>query len=115
MLYEKLSDTMQAMVDVYAEKVRDLPWPRTSDLIGEATGHFRDEYEGRQARVAALGFMTAVLERLEVVEVDDPHQACLFTLSLNPEHRRLADLYLEKNPQVREVLEAELEGDLEVN
>lgn len=110
MLYEKLSDTMQEMVDIYAEKARSLPWPRTSDLIGEATQHFQEEYSGRQARVASLGFLTAVLERLETGEVTDPHQACLFVLSLNPEHRRQAELYLEHNPEVRELLDAELKG-----
>lgn len=111
MLYEKLSETMQEMVDIYADRARSLPWTQTSDLIGEATQHFQEEYSGRQARVASLGFLTAVLERLAPKEVTDPHQACLFVLSLNPEHKRLAELYLDQNPEVRALLDAELDAE----
>jgi hypothetical protein len=115
MLYEKLSEPMQEMVDHYAEKARTLPWTQTSNLIGEASKQLSEEFTGRQARVASRGFLTAVLERLEPAEVNDPLQACLFTLSLNPEHRRMADQYLDQNPEVREMLDAEMDEDLPVN
>ena len=58
-------------------------------------------------RLASKGFLTAVIERLEPGEVNDPHQACLFTLSLNAEHRAMADGYLADHPEVWALLEGD--------
>ena len=105
MLYEKLNADMQRTVDEFAERIRPLPWARRSDLLVEASRPFADQFEGAAARLASKGFLTAVIERLEPQQVTDPHQACLFTLSLNPEHRAMADRYLADHPEVRELLE----------
>ena len=63
--------------------------------------------EGGAARLASKGFLTAVIERLEAGEVDDPHHACLFTASLNAEHRAMADGYLADHPEVWALLEGD--------
>jgi hypothetical protein len=105
MLYEMLNPDMQRTVHEFAERLRPLPWARKSDLLVEASRPFADQFEGGAARLASKGFLTAVIERLEPGEVDDPHQACLFTLSLNAEHRAMADRYLADHPEVRELLE----------
>jgi len=114
MLYEKLNDEMQEMVDQFAGRIRSLPWRRRSDLLAQAALPFVDEFDMDAARLASKGFLTAVLERLAPNEVDDPHQACLFVLSLNPEHREMADRYLEAHPEVHQALRYELEDDLPV-
>ncbi|HEX4953026.1 MAG TPA: hypothetical protein VF017_06495 [Thermoanaerobaculia bacterium] len=107
MLYEKLNPDMQRTVDEFTERIRPLPWSRKSDLLVEASQPFADQFEGDAARLASQGFLTAVIERLVPGEVDDPRQAVLFTLSLNAEHRALAERYLAAHPEVRELLEAE--------
>jgi hypothetical protein len=111
---EKLNPDMQGPVDGFAERIRPLPWARKSDLMVEASRPFADQFEGDAARQASKGFLTAVIERLEPGEVDDPRQACLFTLSLNTEHRARAERYLAEHPDIRELLEGdgtEAEGD----
>ena len=110
MLYEKLNPDMQRTVDDFAERIRPLPWARRSDLLVEASRPFAGQFEGAAARLASKGFLTAVVERLEPREVDDPHQACLFTLSLNAEHRAMAERYLAEHPEVRELLEDDRSG-----
>lgn len=114
MLYEKLNDEMQEMVDHFAGRIRPLPWRRKSDLLAQAALPFADEFGGDAAQLASKGFLTAVLERLEANEVDDPHQACLFVISLNPEHREMAGRYLEAHPEVHQAMRYELEDDLPV-
>lgn len=105
MLYEKFNPDMQRTVDEFTERIRPLPWARRSDLLVEASRPFADQFEGEAARLASRGFLTAVIECLRPEQVDDPRQACLFTLSLNAEHRAMADRYLTAHPEVRELLE----------
>ncbi len=105
MLYEKLNSDMQRTVDEFTERIRLLPWARKSDLLVEASRPFADQFEGDAARLASMGFLTAVIERLGPEQVEDPRQACLFALSLNAEHRAMADSYLAAHPEVRELLE----------
>lgn len=109
MLYEKLDPEMQEMVDTYAERLRDLAWPRRSDALAEASRPFGEalgeEHGDDKARLAGRGFVTAVLERLADDEVDDPHQAVLFRLSLNPNHRAAAEAFLADHPEVRELVD----------
>ena len=107
MLYEKLNPDMRRTVDAFAARIRHLPWPRKSDLLAEAARPFADRFREEEARLASKGFLTAVIERLDPDEVSDPHQACLFTLSLNPEHRIMADLYLVEHPEVRRMMAEE--------
>lgn len=113
-LYERLNPDMRRTVDEFAARIRDLPWPRKSDLLAEAVVPFADRFGGDEARLASMGFLTAVIERLGPEEVNDPHQACLLYLSLNPEHRIMADLYLVDHPELRQLLdvdEDDLDGD----
>ncbi len=110
MLYEKLNPDMQRTVDEFTERIRPLPWARRSDLLVEASQPFADQFEGDAARLASKGFLTAVIERLAPEQVDDPRQACLFTLSLNAEHRAMADRYLATHPELHELLERDRAG-----
>lgn len=105
MLYEKLNPEMRRTVDEFAEQIRPLPWARRSDSLAEASRVFGERFDGESARLAGKGFLTAVIERLQPLAVDDPHQACLFTLSLNAEHREMAERYLADHPEVRALLD----------
>ncbi len=119
MLYEKLDPEMQEMVDTWAERLRDLAWSRRSDALAEASRPFgealEDEHGDDKARLAGRGFVTAVLERLPEDVVDDPHQAVLFRLSLNPFHRAAAETFLADHPEVRQLVDEALGDDPEVN
>lgn len=110
MLYEKLNDEMQEMVDTYAERLRDLPWARRSDALNQAAVPFGETFGPDQARLAGKGFVTAVLERLEEEDVTDAHQAVLYRISLNPQHQAAAEDFLARHPEMREVVERELGG-----
>lgn len=105
MLYEKLDPPMREMVDTWAERLRDVPWARRSDLLAEAARPFGERFTGEQARTASRGFVTAVLERLGEDEVTDPYQASMYHLSLHPAHRAAALDYLEKHPEMKEAVE----------
>ncbi|MEA2562223.1 MAG: hypothetical protein QOH06_3727 [Acidobacteriota bacterium] len=108
MLYEKLNGDMRKMVDQYAQKLRPLDWNRRSDLLVQASLSFGEEQAPDKASLASRGFVTAVLERWAAPEVDDPRQALLYLTSLNPDHQALAKDYLDKHPEMREVVEREL-------
>lgn len=124
MLYEKLNTEMKEMVDRYAERLRTLDWRRRATLLAEAALPFGDDLAPDKARLAAQGFVTAVLERLaagnagkagdmepgdmEMEEVDDLDQARLFLLSLDRGHQALARRYLDENPEARAALEQEI-------
>jgi hypothetical protein len=108
MLYEKLNGDMRKMVDRYAQKLRPLDWNRRSDLLIEAALPFGEELAPDKASLASRGFVTAVLERWDAPEVDDPRQALLYLTSLNPEHQALAKDYLDAHPEMREIVEREL-------
>ena len=112
MLYEKLNPEMKKLVDDWARRLQGYDWRRRSERLAEVSLPFTEELEPKKARLAAAGFVTGVLERWEVQEVDDPQQARLYLLSLNPEHRALAEQYLEEHPEERAAIEAEVgEGD----
>jgi hypothetical protein len=110
MLYEKLNTEMRRMVDQYARRLRPLAWNRRSDMLAQASLPFGEDLAPEKARLASRGFVTAVLERWGSPEVDDPRQACLYLASLNPDHRGMAQRYLEANPEMREAVERELGG-----
>ncbi len=111
MLYERLNNEMRSTVDHYALRLKPLTWQDRTCLLAEATHPFEEQFEGSAAELAARGFLTAVLERLdspEVTEVDDPHQAYLLSRSLLPAHRTLAEQFLSENPDLKWVVEEEL-------
>ncbi|MFN7961800.1 MAG: hypothetical protein U0002_11055 [Thermoanaerobaculia bacterium] len=98
MLYEKLDQEMQWTVDEFAGRLRPLSWESRTNLLERTASPFAECFTGREASLATQGFLTAVLERLVPLEIDDPLGAYLLSLSLNPEHRALADAYLEEHP-----------------
>lgn len=107
MLYEKLNPEMKKMVDDYARRLRIYDWERRSELLAEVSLPFGEELDPRRARIAAAGFLTGVLERWNLQEIEDLHQARLYLLSLNPGHRALAERWLEEHPEERGVIEEE--------
>ena len=110
MLYEKLNTEMRRTVDQYARRLRPLAWNRRSDLLARASVPFGEGLAPEKAKLAARGFVTAVLERWGSPEVDDPRQACLYLASLSPDHRGMAERYLNAHPEMREAVERELGG-----
>lgn len=107
MLYEKLNPEMKSMVDDYARRLKVYDWRRRSELLAEVSLPFGEELDPRRAKLAAAGFLTGVLERWNLQEIDDLHQARLYLMSLNPEHRALAESWLEENPEERAAIEEE--------
>jgi len=110
MLYDKLNAQMRRTVDEFASRLGPMTWNRRSDLLADAALPFADDFEPDMARLAAKGFMTAVLERWDDPIVVDPRQACLYMNSLNPLHRAMAAEYLSEHPHVRDMVEGELGG-----
>lgn len=111
MLYDKLNSQMRRTVDEYAARLGPLAWNRRSDLLADAARPFVEDLAPEQARLAAKGFMTAVLERWGDPIVVDPRQARLYMLSLNPTHRAMAAEYLHAHPHMRALVEGELRGE----
>lgn len=111
MLYERLNPEMKATVDSYVARLQVLDWRGRANLLTEAARPFGEDLPPDKARIAARGFITAVLERLEETEVTDSRQALLYLTSLHAEHRAMADHYLEKHPEVRAEVEAGLDGE----
>ncbi|HEX4961696.1 MAG TPA: hypothetical protein VF173_12705 [Thermoanaerobaculia bacterium] len=109
MLYEKLNPEMKRMVDDWARRLQVYDWGRRGELLSEVSLPFGEELDPRRAKLAAAGFLTGVLERWNAPEVEDPRQARLYLTSLNPEHRALAERYLDDHPEER----AALQGDLD--
>ena len=109
MLYEKLNPEMKKLVDDWARRLQVYDWGRRSEMLSEVALPFTEDLEPRKARIAAAGFLTGVLERWDVQEIDDFRQARLYLMSLNPEHRALAEQWLEENPEAKSALEAEVE------
>jgi len=107
MLYEKLNVEMKKMVDDYALRLQIYDWSRRSELLAEVSLPFGEELDPRRAKLAAAGFLTGVLERWNVMEIEDLHQARLYLLSLNPEHRTLAERWLDEHPEERAAIEEE--------
>lgn len=105
MLYDKLNSQMRKTVDEFAHRLGPMAWNRRSDLLADAALPFADDLEPEMARLAAKGFMTAVLERWDDPTVVDPRQACLYMISLNPRHRAMAAEYLSAHPHVRDLVE----------
>lgn len=107
MLYEKLNPEMKKMVDDYSRRLRIYEWRRRSELLAEVSLPFGEELDPRRAKLAAAGFLTGVLERWDLQEIEDLHQARLYLMSLNPEHRALAERWLEEHPEERAAIEEE--------
>ncbi|HEX9945307.1 MAG TPA: hypothetical protein VGG03_25130 [Thermoanaerobaculia bacterium] len=107
MLYEKLNSEMKRMVDDYTRRLQIYGWGRRSELLAGVSLPFAEELDPRQARLAAAGFLTGVLERWGLAEIEDFHQARLYMMSLNPEHRALAERWLDEHPEERAAIEAE--------
>lgn len=108
MLYEKLNHEMRETVDQYVHRLAPLSWQRRTNVLAEASDSFAEEFDMGSAELAARGFVTAVLERLNAGEIEDPHQAYLFSLSLIPAHQILAEEYLSENPELRELIDREV-------
>jgi hypothetical protein len=111
MLYDKLNAQMRKTVDEFASRLGPMTWNRRSDLLADAAVPFAEDLEPDLARLAAKGFMTAVLERWDDPIIVDPRQACLYMISLNPQHRAMAAEYLSAHPHVRDMVEGELYGE----
>lgn len=111
MLYDKLNPQMRKTVDEFASRLGPMAWNRRSDLLADAALPFAEDLAPELARLAATGFMTAVLERWDDSIVVDPRQARLYMLSLNPRHRALAAEYLSAHPHVRDMVEGGLSED----
>lgn len=115
MLYDKLNAEMKATVDAWVGRLKVLDWARRSDLLTESALSFAQDLPPDKAKIAARGFITAVLERLgaeddEATEVTDTRQALLYLASLDPGHQALAQEYLDANPEIRAEVEKGL-GD----
>jgi hypothetical protein len=107
MLYEKLNPEMRRMVDDYARRLEIYDWGRRSELLSEVSLPFGEELDPRRAKIAAAGFLTGVLERWNLQAIEGFHQARLYLMSLNPEHRALAERWLEEHPEERAAIEEE--------
>ena len=105
MLYEKLNPVMKELVDLYVQRLRPLTWKRRIDVLAEAIPAFAGELTADQAKTAARGFFTAVLERLGVEAVDDPFQASLCLLSLSLDHQEAAAGFLAANPEYKDAVQ----------
>ncbi|HEX2254024.1 MAG TPA: hypothetical protein VHQ65_12210 [Thermoanaerobaculia bacterium] len=108
MLYEKLNPEMRHMVDVYAQRLADVPWRQCSDALAEAARPFNDQFSEEEAHLAARGFVTAVIERIGTQPVAELDQALLYRLSLDPEHRQLAQSWLDDHPELGAAVEQEM-------
>lgn len=108
MLYERLNPGMKATVDSYVTRLKVLDWGRRADVLADAALPFGEDLPPDKARIAARGFVTAVLERLDEGEdeVTDPRQALLYLASLHPGHQAMAEQYFEENPEMRAEVEA---------
>src|SRR4028118_2292971 len=101
MLYERLNPEMKKTVDSYASRLKVLDWGRRSELLTDSALPFGEDLPPDKARLAARGFVTAVLERLDEDEVTEARQALVYLASLNPNHRALADSFLDEHPELR--------------
>jgi hypothetical protein len=107
MLYEKLNPEMKRMVDDYARRLQVYDWGRRSELLAEVSLPFGEELDPRRAKIAAAGFLTGVLERWDLREIENLIQARIYLMSLNPEHRALAASWLDEHPEERAAIEEE--------
>jgi hypothetical protein len=114
MLYEKLNAEMQQTVDAWVSRLKVLDWGRRSDLLTESALSFAKDMPPDKSNLAARGFITAVLERLDADEaaegaegvlVTDTRQALLYLASLDPGHQALAQEYLDEHPEIRAEVE----------
>jgi hypothetical protein len=108
MLYERLNPEMQRTVDSYVARLEALDWRRRANLLTDAAPAFGEDLPEEKAQIAARGFITAVLEKLDEDEVTDPRQALLYLASLHAEHRAMAERFLDEHPELRAEVEAGL-------
>jgi hypothetical protein len=116
MLYDKLNAEMKQTVDAWVDRLKVLDWTRRSDLLTESALSFAQDLPPDKAKIAARGFITAVLERLggaekAAEEITHPRQALLYLASLDPGHRALAEAYLDANPEIRAEVARGLDED----
>jgi len=111
MLYDRLNADMKKTVDAYVGRLKVLDWRRRGDLLAESALPFGQGLPAAQAKKAARGFVTAVIERLGAPEITDPRQALLYLASLDPDHRAMADAWLDANPEIRAEVDRGLSGD----
>lgn len=105
MLYERLNPEMKKTVDAYVDRLKVLDWGRRTDLLTDAALPFGEDLPADKAQIAARGFVTAVLERLDEAEVTDPRQALVYLASLHAHHREMAERFFEENPEMRPAVE----------
>ena len=105
MLYEKLNSVMKDLVDLYVQRLGPLGWKRRIDVLAEAIPAFSGELTGEQAKLAARGFLTAVLERLDETTVDDPFHASLCLLSLRLDDQEAAAVFLGAHPEYKDAIQ----------
>ena len=101
LFYDLMNPVMQEMVDVYIRRLTPLTWKSRIDVLLEAIPAFGLELPPDQARTAARGFFTALVERLGEDTVEDPFQASLYLLSLNMDHQTAAAEFLNAHPGYR--------------
>lgn len=106
MLYEKLNYEMRRTVDEYAVQLEPMAWTRRRAVLATLAMPFVEDLGRDAARLAAQGFLTALLERWDDGAVVDPRQASLYADSLNPIHRAMAAEYWRTHPHLRESAEA---------
>ncbi len=105
MLYEKLNPVMKEMVDLYVRRLTPLTWKRRTEVLGEAIPAFSGELTPDQAKTAARGFITAVLDRLGETTVEDPFHASLCLISLSLDHQEAAAGFLGAHPEYQEAIQ----------
>jgi hypothetical protein len=111
MLYDKLNREMQQTVDAFVGRLKVLDWSRRADLLADSALPFGHDLPPDKAKVAARGFVTAVLERLGAPDVTDPRQALLYLASLDPDHRARAEAWLDAHPEMRQAVDEGLSGE----
>jgi hypothetical protein len=105
MLYEKLNPVMKEMVDLYVRRLTPLTWKRRTEVLGEAIPAFSGELTPDQAKTAARGFITAVLDRLGETTVEDPFHASLCLISLSLDHQEAAAGFLGAHPEYQDAVQ----------
>jgi hypothetical protein len=105
MLYEKLNSVMRDLVDLYVQRLGPLSWKRRIDVLAEAVPAFSGELTEEQAKLAARGFITVVLERLGEEPVDDPFQASLYLISMNLDNQEAAAGFLGAHPEYKDAIQ----------
>lgn len=111
---EQLSAAFARSADEQASLLAPLSWSSRCQRLAQAALSWNSLDMDRGCPFGATGFIAAVLQRWGHHEVADPYQACLYLLSTDPGHRAMAVGYLVDNPEMRELITAELTGEPEL-